>query len=1065
MRVFASQMAARFGRVRFRLRPASEPAAGDLLPTFEYLPSRDGLALLTGGPTQAGYAANAAANTGRAWAPRFSDQGQLAPKGHSNAPNGEYQFYADPEYAWSNGYTPFAIADGSLRIRARRVAGAGFAGGEIPNDPATGAAYEWVSGCLTSKHRFSQQGGYFEIEARLPKGTATWPAFWLLPTDERHPPELDVLEYLGHEPNSYRINAFSLGSGGNAGGSTVPAGVDLSLDFHRYGVLWTDTALTYSLDGQTVGTRDISGRPEWQQPFYLLVNLAIGSRLAQWVPPPDGATPSPADMLVRSVKAWQRTGPVDLRLSSVGLLDGAAAMVEAATLTAVLSGASSAPVYALDLDPAGVVQVVGASLRLRRTPALRAAQYHDVTVRVTDAAGRTYRKPVSLVVLHGAATGGDALAAGTAVDLTAAAWSKYGTVAAAGQADGLGGTTATRISETGGSETHGVEQLVTKPAAARRYLVYGDFKADGRGWVQLQVATADYAHTVKAFFNLATGAMGDRFASSGAMTLARADCVALGGGWWRCQVDMISNAGAGLRVGWNLVLSGADYASHAADAARGVLVRRMGLVDVAAVPAAPAVIPTNPTLDTAHPLAAGLVALYLPGVAATDYTGTGGALTRAPGAQDGSTGDGAALRSVQADSRAYTKTLPAAWRLQTGGTLYWRGALANTPELGASFLALNIDNNDEPPYVYYALDSDASRRLIFQYTSGGTFRGGSESGPIGVDVRSVATTFSVGGPVEVFANGALRSTGTWNGGPPDYALPISMDIAGSVKSGARTLNGDTNLVAIWNRPLTPAEIATLDADPYAMLRPAAPAGSASLTVGSGADALVLQVAQDYYLADAQYTVAVDGAQVGGTLAATARRSSGLSDTVTVRGDFAAGAHTVTLTLLEDAYGGSADTDRNLHLLGATLNGVAVPGVGAIASIAGTANAAAAGFTKPAPVGGGGGGGTTPATGTAITTETGDAITTENGEPLLLDGTTTTTPPVTTTPGTTSTLATESGDTLTTENGEALTLGETSAGSGSGSTGGGTTTPATAATLTTESGAFITNEGGTALTSE
>ncbi|MDN3564822.1 family 16 glycosylhydrolase, partial [Paeniroseomonas aquatica] len=97
------------------------------------------------------------------------------------------------------------------------------------------------------------------------------------------------------------------------------------------------------------------------------------------------------------------------------------------------------------------------------------------------------------------------------------------------------------------------------------------------------------------------------------------------------------------------------------------------------------------------------------------------------------------------------------------------------------------------------------------------------------------------------------------------------------------------------------------------------------TIGSGSDALVLKITQDVYKVGAQYTVSVDGKQIGGTLTAGAAQGSGQTDVITVKGDWAAGAHKVTVTFLNDTWGGTSATDSNLHVTGMTYNGKAVAG--------------------------------------------------------------------------------------------------------------------------------------------
>ena len=98
------------------------------------------------------------------------------------------------------------------------------------------------------------------------------------------------------------------------------------------------------------------------------------------------------------------------------------------------------------------------------------------------------------------------------------------------------------------------------------------------------------------------------------------------------------------------------------------------------------------------------------------------------------------------------------------------------------------------------------------------------------------------------------------------------------------------------------------------------------TIGAGSDTLALGFTEDAYLGDAQFTIGVDGQQIGGVLTSTAPHSGTSADTVDVLGNWAPGPHAVTVNFLNDAWGGSADTDRNLYLEGATYDGAFVPRV-------------------------------------------------------------------------------------------------------------------------------------------
>lgn len=118
-------------------------------------------------------------------------------------------------------------------------------------------------------------------------------------------------------------------------------------------------------------------------------------------------------------------------------------------------------------------------------------------------------------------------------------------------------------------------------------------------------------------------------------------------------------------------------------------------------------------------------------------------------------------------------------------------------------------------------------------------------------------------------------------------------------------------------PVTPAAPAA--APQKTTLLPAVSIGALS------ADTLTLLMSEDAYQGDAQFTIAVNGKQVGGTQTVKAIHGSAQSQPFTIQGSFSSGTHTVTVTFTNDAWGGTAATDRNLWVDGATINGVSIPG--------------------------------------------------------------------------------------------------------------------------------------------
>ncbi len=85
------------------------------------------------------------------------------------------------------------------------------------------------------------------------------------------------------------------------------------------------------------------------------------------------------------------------------------------------------------------------------------------------------------------------------------------------------------------------------------------------------------------------------------------------------------------------------------------------------------------------------------------------------------------------------------------------------------------------------------------------------------------------------------------------------------------------------------------------------------------EALILTMAEDAYQGNAQYSVKLDGKAVS-TSTEMLTIAGDVPDMITLPGPFFAGAHAVTVTFLNDLYGGSKSMDRNLYVLGADFDG-------------------------------------------------------------------------------------------------------------------------------------------------
>ncbi|MCF4129288.1 carbohydrate-binding domain-containing protein [Methylobacterium sp. SyP6R] len=149
--------------------------------------------------------------------------------------------------------------------------------------------------------------------------------------------------------------------------------------------------------------------------------------------------------------------------------------------------------------------------------------------------------------------------------------------------------------------------------------------------------------------------------------------------------------------------------------------------------------------------------------------------------------------------------------------------------------------------------------------------------------------------------------------------------------GDHTVTGSTTTTAPAPTTTTPAPTTTTTAPAPTTTtdtsHPTTTTGSTtgttaqpSVSLGSGSDQLLLKISQDAYNGNAQYTVSVDGKQIGGVQTAQSLHSAGKSDLISVRGDWGQGDHDVAVKFLNDAWGGTDAKDRNLYVDSATYDG-------------------------------------------------------------------------------------------------------------------------------------------------
>jgi hypothetical protein len=106
------------------------------------------------------------------------------------------------------------------------------------------------------------------------------------------------------------------------------------------------------------------------------------------------------------------------------------------------------------------------------------------------------------------------------------------------------------------------------------------------------------------------------------------------------------------------------------------------------------------------------------------------------------------------------------------------------------------------------------------------------------------------------------------------------------------------------------------------------------------------VSEDAWQGDTQFTVSVDGIRVGGVRTASALHASGDSNIFFLTGHWSTGTtHQVQIQFINDAYGGTMATDRNLYVNSIIFDGVTESGTTAAMNSNGTDSFTIGGATK------------------------------------------------------------------------------------------------------------------------
>ena len=196
--------------------------------------------------------------------------------------NDEIQLYTASQLSLDNGI---------LSIATQREA---VTGPTNIYDP-TVKEFEYLSGRIESKAIYGpsategERQYRFEARMKLPAGHGMWPAFWTYGDPWPTQGEIDILEARGGDPTVYQSNIFY---GPRANRSVTrntevhySTGVDLTADFHTYGMVWASNMVEIYFDGQLMHTYEANRENQVANLFgkkeKIALNTAVGGLFFQ----------------------------------------------------------------------------------------------------------------------------------------------------------------------------------------------------------------------------------------------------------------------------------------------------------------------------------------------------------------------------------------------------------------------------------------------------------------------------------------------------------------------------------------------------------------------------------------------------------------------------------------------------------------------------------------------------------------------------------------------------------------------------------------------------------------
>ena len=164
----------------------------------------------------------------------------------------------------------------------------------------------YLGGMISGEKLHAQTYGYWEVRLRLNSLSAGhhW-ALWLIPSDHAWPPEIDMLEAVGSNPENqsdaehFFFNSILTDPNNDSYTRIVPPRGRNA--WYTIGFLWTETEMRWFLDGQEVRKRPAMGG---DKALYFLISPEIGGN---WVGPPTADTQWPTEAELDYIRVYRKS--------------------------------------------------------------------------------------------------------------------------------------------------------------------------------------------------------------------------------------------------------------------------------------------------------------------------------------------------------------------------------------------------------------------------------------------------------------------------------------------------------------------------------------------------------------------------------------------------------------------------------------------------------------------------------------------------------------------------------------------------------------------------------------